>query len=539
MVNLAAKETLIEMNTRVESRLKTWSLRDKGPPFSGDYRRSFTSEHLTRRRVSVASLAANLIVRALDSPAFDRVLAGAKSAAIAYATKKASDFIGGLTMPRKNKGKKVMAVLAKAKQVSSTVPVRLEPMGTRRKRPKGPGLNPHKRGGGWTSRRVSVPSASGRVMRNKGAAVNGRGPTTVCHSEYLGEVSGSVAFNNTAYPINPGLVQSFPWLANIAAQYEQYRFKRLSYRYETQAPSTKAGAVLLVTDFDALDVPFTSKDQAMQYKGATRTVTWTRAVHRSDTREAGPYRLRYVRSTEVPEGGDAKTYDVGLFQLITGGQADASSIGELYVDYEIELVGPKTNNIIGANLLGADIRSGGTITTLTPLGSAPNQVAGTTLTVVQNSGAITISASGRFLVYYYLTGSAITSIGIAPGGGALGITDYGSGINAAGTAAWACKSIDYVINQGNAVGLSIAATTYTSSTLVVSQISGALAAPKPRENKRMPILKLDDPITQRLAQLEALVRKMGLGCPDCGSVGEHAPGCAFLARPRPATTRGI
>lgn len=522
-------------SSRIET--KGLVLQDRGPSVTaGDYRRSFTSEHFDRRRSNVASLAAQLLTRALDSPLFDKVVAGARAAAVAYATRKAGELVRGIMPGKKNK-KRALQILAKAKEVRSSVPVVLQPLGKQagaRRAVRSTRMTPRRGKGGWAARRVSVPMARGRVMRNSGPSMNGRGATVVRHSEYLGEVAGSVAFSNTPYPINPGLVQSFPWLANIAIQYEQYRFRKLLYRYETEAPSTTKGAVILVTDFDALDSPFTSKDQAMQYKGATRTVTWTRAVHQSKSREADPYSLRYVRSGDVPEGGDQKTYDVGDFQLITGGQADATTIGELYVDYEIELIGPKTNNIIGANLLCADIRGGGTINAANPLGSAPSQVSGTTITVAINGATFTLNASGRFLVYYYLTGTAVTSVNIVAGGGATEITDYGSGVNAAGTGAWACSSIDYSTNQGNGITLSIAATTYTGATMVIAQISSALAVPRPKMRKGLPVLKLEDPTAARLATLESLVRKMGLGCPDCGGLGDHKPGCA-PGRPKSLT----
>lgn len=432
-------------------------------------------------------------------------------------------------MGRKKKQGGLKAIVRKASRAgTSTKPIVLKPLGGKGavRRAMGVTRSQSRRGGGgWSSRNVSVSAAYGRVSRNRGPSVNGRGSTVVSHSEYLGEVAGSVAFDNTPRAINPGLVASFPWLANIAIQYEQYKFRKLSYRYETEAPSTKAGAVILVTDYDALDAPFISKDQAMQYKGASRTVTWSRCVHGSLSRESGPYALRYVRSGAVPEGGDQKTYDVGLFQTITGGQDSTAVIGEMYVDYVVELVGPKTNNILGANLLCADIRGGGTISAAAPLGNAPSEVEGTTIDVNVNGSSVTLGSTGRFFVYYTFSGTGISAVALTPAGGASPVTDYGSGINASGTEAWAAISMDYQANQGNGVTVSVLATTVTSPILVLSQISGALALPKPRAKKGLPKLKLDDPMTARLAALEALVKKMGLGCPQCDGVGEHQPLC--------------
>jgi hypothetical protein len=441
------------------------------------------------------------------------------------------------TMPQKNKNNKKQG--HKSAGVSFR-PVRTSPLKTLN-RIKKAGVRSTKRDqqGGFSRRTASVPLSKGSVMRNRGPSMNGRKSAIVSHSEYLGEVAGSLNFVNTEFSINPGLVQSFPWLAQIAIQYEQYKFRRLAYRFEPSAAATKTGSVILVTDYDALDTAFVSKDQAMQYKGAVRTLPWESAVHRVSGKESSPYKQRYVRASSVPTGGDQKTYDLGNFQLITSGQDATTTIGEIYVDYEIELIGPKTNNILGANLLGADIRAGGTVNQANPLGSAPTQVDGTTIDVNVNGNSFTLNVTGRFLLYYYMVGTVITNCAFGPAGGATTVTDYGGAINAAATVANACMSIDTETNQGQGVAINVTATTVTSSLLVISQISGAMAAPKPKVRKGLAILQVEDPLAKKIAALEALVRKMGLGCPACDQVGSHADNCPQIrGRPTSSTTLG-
>jgi len=389
--------------------------------------------------------------------------------------------------------------------------------------------------GGFGMRNAKVPLAAGSVMTNRGPRMNGRKSAIISHSEYLGEVAGSQGFVNTEYSVNPGLVQSFPWLANIATQYEQYKFRRIAYRYEPSAAATKTGSVILVTDYDALDTAFVSKDQALQYKGAVRTIPWERAVHVLTGKETSPYKQRYVRSTAVPTGGDQKTYDLGNFQLITSGQDATTNIGEIYVDYDVELIGPKTNNILGANLLCADIRAGGTMNNANPLGSAPVQVDGTTIDVNVNGTTFTLGSTGRFLMFYRVTGTGITANTLGPSGGAATVVDYGGTINAAATQAMYCASFDYETNQGQGIAVALTATTVTSALIVISQISGALALPKPKVRKGMPVLQMEDEVTKKIAALEALVRKLGLGCPACDQVGSHADNCPQV---RARTTTG-
>jgi len=203
---------------------------------------------------------------------------------------------GGSAMPRTNPAKG---------------PVVLVPLGQRQAPRRSPGQfrGGRRRSsarGGFTQRRVSAPIAKANIRKNRGPSMNGRGVTVIKHTEYLQEVTGSVDFAVTPIAINPGLVGSFPWLANGASQYEEYRFRRLAFKYETETSTTTTGAVILVTDYDALDVPFSNKQQAMDYRGATRTAPWTAVTHNVGGKESTPYSKRYVRAGAVPAGGDLK-----------------------------------------------------------------------------------------------------------------------------------------------------------------------------------------------------------------------------------------
>lgn len=364
-----------------------------------------------------------------------------------------------------------------------------------------------RRGGRERTRFVTAPVARARVATTQAPKIGNTKTVPVKHSEYLGEIQGSVGFNVHQYPINPGLALSFPWLSNIAAQYEEYRVKRLNYRFETEAPTSTKGSVVLVTDVDALDSAFQSKQQAMDYRGASRTAPWQRVVHNAQAAARSPYGARFVRSGTVPTGGDLKTYDAGLFQLITQGMADTAIIGELYVDYEFEFISPKVNNVIGQNLLGADIRGGGTINVANPLGSAPTQVDGSNITVNVNGQSLTLeNFSGRVFVLYSATGTGITGITVNGSGGATDVTVYGV-IFTATACMYAC-SIDLIANNGQGITIVPTATTLTAPALFLQQMSaGLLLSKKEKKSTSLPIWAPPDPLVERIAMLErALVR---------------------------------
>jgi len=452
----------------------------------------------------------------LDSPAFDKAVAGAKSAAIAYATKKATDYVKGAisasVMGRKQK--KAIQVVQKFGQPAAgkgklvLVPAKRQAMPRARSFP-GRGVGGRRRNGPPASKMHSVPVARARTSTTQAPRVGGRGPVTVSHTEYIQEVQGSIGFNVTPFFVNPGLPGSFPWLANIASQYEEYRVKKLVYRFETEASSSVAGAVILVTDVDALDTAFQSKQQAMDYRGASRTAPWQRVTHDAQAAAKSPYGARYVRSGSIVSG-DLKTYDVGLFQLITQGMASTAVVGELYVDYTFEFIGPKVNNVLGQNLLGADVRSGGVVTPAAPLGSAPSIVGGSNIPIVVNNNSVTFQFSGRLLVTFQIIGTGITVLSVNAAGGASAAVIYSNVITA--TTANAVVSIDLVANQGQGITLSVTGTTVTSSILMVQQMSsGLLLAPKKQtQSGALPLWTPPDPLLEKIARLEAILARASL-----------------------------
>lgn len=166
----------------------------------------------------------------------------------------------------------------------------------------------------------------------------------VVHREFIQDVTASDSnFRNTTFSINPGLATTFPWLSAIAGRYESYLFRRLHFIYEPICPTTTPGAVMMAVDYDASDVAPTSKVVLMSYRGAVRSAPWniTRFdASRGDLRKFGVQ--RYVRNTSTPANTDVKTYDVGNLQLATQNTpATPTTLGELYVEYEVEFFTPQ------------------------------------------------------------------------------------------------------------------------------------------------------------------------------------------------------
>lgn len=163
----------------------------------------------------------------------------------------------------------------------------------------------------------------------------------VVHREMLSEVLGSVGFqvqHNLA--LNPGLPLSFPWLSKMAANWEQYVFRRLSFHYIARCSTLTAGAVMMAPDYDVNDRAPLDKKQLLAYQNASENSSWTKQSCFLSRSSMFPFGGRkYIRDTLVAKSQN--TYDAGRFLLCVQGQADNSAIGDLWVEYEVEFSVPQ------------------------------------------------------------------------------------------------------------------------------------------------------------------------------------------------------
>jgi len=189
------------------------------------------------------------------------------------------------------------------------------------------------------SKRSYAAIANARKLSN-----NIKTPPPVRHSEFLGNVSGSEEFSVTSFPLNPGLIGTFPWLSKQATSWEFYRFKRLSVRYETRSPSTQAGSLIYVVDYRSQDGPPTEEKEAMNSFGAVEGAIWKplrMPINIKAAKAISPW--KQIRSATTAE--DLINFDVGRLHVcttgITGYPSPALlSIGKLYLDLEVEFMTP-------------------------------------------------------------------------------------------------------------------------------------------------------------------------------------------------------
>jgi len=177
----------------------------------------------------------------------------------------------------------------------------------------------------------------------------GQRTVRIRHREYLGDIITSDtpgAFRIQAFSINPGLAASYPWLSQVCgATYQQYRINGQVYEFRSMSSdalnstNTALGQVIMATDYDSKDNPFTSKQQMENTMFGVSCKPSACMIHAIEcARNQTAVSELYVRPFAVPDGADPRLYDLGTFYVATNGmQGSSVNVGELWVTYDVTL----------------------------------------------------------------------------------------------------------------------------------------------------------------------------------------------------------
>nr|QXP07769.1 MAG: putative capsid protein [Arizlama virus] len=175
------------------------------------------------------------------------------------------------------------------------------------------------------------------------------------HSEFVADViTHGPGFEVASYPINPGLEGTFPWLAPIAQQFEQYRIEGMVFEFKSNfgevSTSGPLGTVIMATDYNSTDSTFRSKLEMENSQYAASTKPSHSMVHPIECAKLKtPITELYVRGGELQNNEDPRLYDLGNFQIATQGIPGTypgnQTIGQLYCHYQIRLFKPKMAGI--------------------------------------------------------------------------------------------------------------------------------------------------------------------------------------------------
>lgn len=240
------------------------------------------------------------------------------------------------------------------------------------------------------------------------------GGNTIRFQEYLCDIitSGTPgALDIQSWMINPANPDTFPFLSQVAMNYEQYVIEGMLFAFQSRSAdalnstNTALGSVMFATQYDVMDAPFQSKADMLNYEFSTSCKPSENCMHmiECEPRQTTINELYTISSNSVPTGADPRLYFLGKLSVGTiGFQAAAVNIGELRVTYQVRLLKPKLYVTLAQNYEYYFAQS---ITTWSNANPLPTTLVGggaTNISVVYNAAArtLTLPASNNAVIVY-------------------------------------------------------------------------------------------------------------------------------------------
>jgi len=217
--------------------------------------------------------------------------------------------------------------------------------------------------GGLAQQAFSAITGLGDYSVRKNVFAHGRLPSVVNNNEhggvvirfeeYLTDIKTSAtagAFTIQHFLINAANPVTFPFLSQVAANYEQYEVQGLLFQFRStsanalNSTNTALGSVMMATQYDVGDDTFASKTEMLNYEYSTSCKPSENCIHmiECEPRQTSVPTLYTLWDPEVPTGYDPRLYHLGRFCIATTGfQGTSVNIGELHVTYQVRLLKPK------------------------------------------------------------------------------------------------------------------------------------------------------------------------------------------------------
>lgn len=264
------------------------------------------------------------------------------------------------------------------------------------------------------------------------------GTIRIQHKELIGSIVNSTTLGTTltfptsggpsVYQVNATCGASFPWLSQIAANYDFYRFKRLRLVYVPLCATTETGRVMLGYDPDSSDNIPLDRQALSSYGCSTESSLW--AVTHLDCRLSDNMKWYFAENSTVSASSSAGAfYDQGQLFAATWSGNSTNNVGELYVLYDVELKDPQptTSNLEKSNGNAA------TVSTVFPFNSPIFNTTGSATSIV-----ITSASAGVFFINVQASSTVASLPAPTPGTGSTmpGNTRTTSGTNGMYSVMW-------------------------------------------------------------------------------------------------------
>lgn len=193
---------------------------------------------------------------------------------------------------------------------------------------------------------------SGVALTSAMPSFNGRPSVRVVHREAVASIRNTITSNFAMLPqvgqspgwdIAPGNPVLFPWLSNIAVNYEQYHFHRLVFHLISGQAANQAGRVYMAVDYDWDDEVATTFAEMMNSQSATEGMAWHHLQLRCDPKAMHEDKYFKFTKDNVREAPEPRTTYSGFLMIATNVPAVYS--WDLMVEYDVEFRTPQGSGV--------------------------------------------------------------------------------------------------------------------------------------------------------------------------------------------------
>lgn len=181
--------------------------------------------------------------------------------------------------------------------------------------------------------------------------INNGDSVIIRRTEYLTDIISSATantFDTQEFIINPGQSGTFPFLSQIAKNYEEYAIKGMLFHFKSLSGDSVAsvqsglGYIAMATQYDVLDQPFLNKATLENYSMSQSGKPSIDQIHAIECNPQSNVNSHlYVRPGPQPADSDIRMYDLAKTTVATSCPGTNVTLGELWVTYEVQLFKPK------------------------------------------------------------------------------------------------------------------------------------------------------------------------------------------------------
>lgn len=275
-------------------------------------------------------------------------------------------------------------------------------------------------------------------------------PCTVRKREFICNVQGNTGFSSNNQPISMQNPFLFPWGSQILPQFEMYKVKNIHFHFESSYPNITTGGslglIVMGIVYDPDDPTMLDLQTMLNYQGFQNRRIDKNLTIKWDPRH-NPLPVRYVAHN--PNANPFN--DAAIFYWASSGNPNTNVIGQIWVEYDIELYIPRPSAAPNYQQFSTYVTSAaaGTYQFMDGASVAANTYGANFCTLTQGAGlnpTINFLVPGFYLLFYMESvgaGATVTQF-INNSNVAVNTSEFGSQIsdgNAGSTAKVAAGTV--------------------------------------------------------------------------------------------------